>query len=99
MTSAKRGALTWAIPAALVIVVSIVISVRQGRAASDPIPRRFSGSTVILRMPSLLNTAKLPSRGRVAVIRDDAAARFYDKPVALDSIVESWRSALTAVGA
>src|SRR3954469_1427829 len=99
MTAARRGLLAWAIPAALVIVVSIVISVRQGRAASDPVPTRFSGSTVILKMPSLMNTAKLPSRVRVAVIRDDAAAKFYDKPAALDSIVDSWKSALSAVGA
>ena len=99
MTSRRRGVLAWAIPAALVVIVSLGISMRQGNAASDPIPKRFSGSTVILRMPSLLNTAKLPSRVSVAIVRDEAAAKFYNSPATLDSIVGSWRDALTAVGA
>jgi peptidoglycan/xylan/chitin deacetylase (PgdA/CDA1 family) len=99
MTSARRGVLAWAIPAALVVAISIVISVRQSRAANDATPARFSGSTVILKMPSLLNTARLPSRVSVAVVRDAAAAKFYDSPATLDSIVDSWKNALTAIGA
>jgi peptidoglycan/xylan/chitin deacetylase (PgdA/CDA1 family) len=99
MTSERRSALAWAIPAALVVIVSIVISVRQSRAASDPTPARFSGSTVILKMPSLLNTARLLSRVSVVVVRDEAAAKFYDRPATLDSIVNSWKDALVAVGA
>lgn len=99
MTSARRGMLAWAIPAALVIGISIAISVRQSRAASDAPVKRFSGSTVILKMPSLMNSAKLPTRVSVAVVRDEAAAKFYDKPATLDSIVGSWRDALEAVGA
>lgn len=99
MTNARRGVLAWAIPAALVVVVSIGISMRQGRAASDPVPKRFSGSTVILKMPSLLNSAELPSRVSVAIVRDEAAAKFYNSPAMLDSIVGSWKDALTAVGA
>ena len=99
MTSARRGVLAWAIPAALVVAISIVISVRQSRAANDATPARFSGSTVILKMPSLLNTARLPARLSVAVVRDAAAAKFYDSPATLDSIVDSWKNALTAIGA
>lgn len=99
MTSRRRGALAWAIPAALVVIVSLGISMRQGNAASDPIPKRFSGSTVILRMPSLLNTAKLPSRVSVAIVRDEAAVKFYNSPAILDSIVNAWKDALSAVGA
>jgi len=99
MTNARRGALAWVIPAALVVAVSTVISVRQSRAASDPIPARFSGSRVILKMPSLLNSARLPSRVSVAVVRDEAAAKFYNSAATLDSIVGAWKDALTAVGA
>jgi hypothetical protein len=91
--------LAWAIPAVLVVALSIAISIRQGRAASDVTPSRFSGSTVILKMPSLLNTSMLASRVSVAVIRDAAAAKFYNTPATLDSIVGSWKAALAAVGA
>ena len=99
MTSARRGVLAWAIPAALVVAISIFISIRQGRAASDASVSRFSGSTVVLKMPSLLNSARLPSRVSVAVIHDAAAAKFYNSPATLDSIVGSWKAALTAIGA
>lgn len=51
-------------------------------------------------MPSLLRNPKLPSRVRVAVVRDEAAASYYDPtPATLDRIVEAWRDALVAVGA
>src|SRR6185295_443264 len=99
MTSARRGVLAWAIPAALVVAISIFISIRQGRAASDAPVSRFSGSTVVLKMPSLLNPARLPSRVSVAVIHDAAAAKFYNSPATLDSIVGSWKAALAAIGA
>ncbi|HMI44942.1 MAG TPA: hypothetical protein VK491_02165, partial [Gemmatimonadaceae bacterium] len=99
MTNARRGTLAWVIPAALVVVVSIGISMRQARATSDPVPKRFSGSTVILKMPSLLNSARLPSRVSVAIVRDEAARKFYNSPATLDSIVSAWRDALAAVGA
>ena len=46
-------------------------------------------------MPSLLHAAAISAPVTVAVIRDDAAASFYDTPAVLDSIVESWRLALT----
>jgi peptidoglycan/xylan/chitin deacetylase (PgdA/CDA1 family) len=99
MTESRRGVLAWAIPAALVVAVSIAISVRQSRASNDVPPARFSGSRVILKTPSLLNTSKLASRVSVAIVRDEAAAKFYDSPATLDSIVTSWKNALTAIGA
>jgi peptidoglycan/xylan/chitin deacetylase (PgdA/CDA1 family) len=99
MTKARRSALAWAIPAALVVAVSTVITMRQARASSDPVPKRFSGSTVILKLPSLLRSSKLPSRVRVAIVRDQAAESFYTNKATLDSIVDSWKDALTSVGA
>jgi peptidoglycan-N-acetylglucosamine deacetylase len=99
MTKARRSALAWSIPAVLVIAVSTVITMRQARASSDPIPKRFSGSTVVLKMPSLLRKSALPSRVRVSIIRDQAAESFYTNKATLDSIVDGWKDALTAVGA
>lgn len=99
MTRARRSALAWAIPAALVVAVSIGITMRQARAGNDPVPTRFSGSRVVLKMPSLLRSSRLPSRVTVAIVRDEAAATFYTNKATLDSIVGSWKEALTAVGA
>jgi peptidoglycan/xylan/chitin deacetylase (PgdA/CDA1 family) len=100
MTRAKHSALAWGVPAALVLLLSVVITLHQARASlSDPPPKRFSGSTVVLSMPSLLRTPALPSRITVAIIRDDAAAQFYTRAATLDSITRAWKDALTAVGA
>jgi peptidoglycan/xylan/chitin deacetylase (PgdA/CDA1 family) len=99
MTRAQHSALAWGIPAAIVVLVSIGITLRQARAGSEPVPERFSGSTVVLAMPSLLGSPKLPSRVRVAVIRDEAAASFYTPAATLDTIVRAWKDALVAAGA
>lgn len=99
MTRARRSALAWAIPAALIVVVSIGITLRQARANSDPVPKRFSGSSVVLEMPSLLRSPKLPSRVTVAIVRDEAAASFYTRAATLDTIVRGWKDALVAAGA
>ena len=99
MTKARRSALAWAIPAMLVVGVSTVITMRQARASSDPVPKRFSGSTVVLNLPSLLRSSWLPARVRVAIVRDQAAESFYSNKATLDTIVNSWRDALVAVGA
>jgi peptidoglycan/xylan/chitin deacetylase (PgdA/CDA1 family) len=99
MARVSRSALAWAIPAALVVIVSIGITLRQARAGSEPVPARFSGSTVVLKMPSLLASPRLPSRVTVAIVRDEAAASFYTRAATLDSIVRRWRDALAAVGA
>lgn len=99
MSSPRHSALAWAVPAALVVAVSIGITMRQAKAGIDPAPRRFSGSTVVLGMPSLLHSPRLPQGVTVAVIRDDAAATFYNRAATLDSIVNGWKDALTAIGA
>ena len=100
MTRAKHSALAWGVPAALVVLLSIAITLRQARAgSSEPPPKRFSGSAVVLEMPSLLRSPALPSRVTIAIVRDDAAAQFYTRAASLDTIVRGWKDALTAVGA
>ena len=71
----------------------------RARAAPPTAPKRFSGSTVVLRMPSLLSQRRLPAAIRVAVVRDDDAAAYYDSPGTLDSITRRWRDLLTPRGA
>lgn len=99
MVSVRTDRLTFAIAAAVVVVSSVVLVVRRGidDAAGD-LPR-FSGSTIVAELPSLLPAARLPAKLRVAVVRDDAAASFYNSPATLDSIVEAWRVELEAIGA
>jgi peptidoglycan/xylan/chitin deacetylase (PgdA/CDA1 family) len=99
MTRVSRSALAWTISAALVVAVSLGITLRQARASKEPVPERFSGSTVILKMPSLLHSPRLPSRVTVAIVRDDAAASYYTRAATMDSIVGAWKDALAAVGA
>jgi peptidoglycan/xylan/chitin deacetylase (PgdA/CDA1 family) len=93
---------TWTIvgAAAAVIIISIVLDFWRGaeRAASELVPR-FSGSAVVAGMSSLLPTPRLSTRIRVVLVRDGAAASFYDSPAALDSIVKTWREELVAIGA
>ena len=98
----RPRATTLAIATAAVVVVVVSVLLTRGRgdaAAPGPEPPRFSGSVAVQRMPSLLHTATIPAPVTVAVIRDDAAASFYDTSAVLDSIVESWRAALVRVGA
>ena len=85
--------------ATLVVAVSVLLTLRRGDAAMRPEPARFSGSRVVQRMPSLLADARLPGSIVVNVLRDNSAASFYTAPGALDSIIDSWRSALRAAGA
>jgi peptidoglycan/xylan/chitin deacetylase (PgdA/CDA1 family) len=91
--------LVFTVAASLVVVVSVLLTLRRGDAAMRPEPARFSGSRVVQRMPSLLATSKLPAPLVVDVLRDDAAASFYTAAGALDSIVADWRTTATAVGA
>lgn len=81
-----------------VVAISLVLTMRA-RAAPVPAPARFSGSSVVLRMPSLLPQARLPARLRVSIVHDDAAAGYYDSPATLDTIVRAWRDVLAGVGA
>lgn len=91
--------IAFGVPAIAVIVISAVVTLRRSEAATRPQPARFSGSTVVQRLPSLLASAKLPEAVSVVVVRDESAASFYDSPGALDSIVSRWRLALAAAGA
>ena len=95
----RRGTIAFVASATLVVVVSVLLSMRRGDAALGPDLPRFSGSTVVARMGSLLGDAELPQRVSVAVIRDAAAAAFYDRPATLDSIIEVWRRTLAGVSA
>jgi peptidoglycan/xylan/chitin deacetylase (PgdA/CDA1 family) len=83
-----------------VLVVSVALTVRRGDAgAARAEPKRFSGSMVVLPMRPLLAAPRLEQRVRVVVVRDEAAASFYNSPATLDSTVEAWRAALSNVGA
>ena len=82
----------------LVLAVSVTLDWRRGAIEKRASPR-FSGSLVVANLPSLLPPARLPSRLRVAIVRDEAAASYYSPPAALDSIVNAWRRELTAIGA
>ena len=84
----------------VVLVVSVALTIRRGDlGAARAEPKRFSGSMVVLPMRPLLAPPRLEQRERVVVVRDDAAASFFDSPATLDSTVEAWRVALTNIGA
>jgi peptidoglycan/xylan/chitin deacetylase (PgdA/CDA1 family) len=87
------------IAAAGVLVISIALDAR--RAAREPAVElpRFSGSSVVARLPSLLPEPRLPHTLRVTVVRDEAAASFYRSHATLDTIVRAWRDELVALGA
>jgi peptidoglycan/xylan/chitin deacetylase (PgdA/CDA1 family) len=92
-----RSALLYGGTTVAILAISLVLTLRA-RAAPTAAPARFSGSSVVLRMPSLLSRRRLPARVRVAIVRDDAAAGYYDSPATLDTIVRGWRDALAAAG-
>jgi peptidoglycan/xylan/chitin deacetylase (PgdA/CDA1 family) len=94
-----RPTLTFGLPALAAVVISAAFTARRATRADAKPPEHFSGSRVVLKMPSLLASPKLPSRVRVDVVRDDAAAEFYDSPSVLDAIVRRWRDNLAATGA
>lgn len=85
-------------PAVAVVVISAFFTLRAN-ATPAPDPQRFSGSNVVMRLPSLLPAARLPAGLAVAIVRDHEAANFYDTPATLDTIIAAWRRALTASGA
>lgn len=99
MKRVRPTTLAFTLAATLVVVVSVLLTLRRGDAAIRSEPARFSGSRVVQRMPSLLADAHLPARVPVDVVRDDAAASFYTTPGALDSIIDAWRVVLAAAGA
>lgn len=85
--------------AAAVVGISIVLVVQQGRARTAEASLRVSGSATVIPMPSVLPPARLRARVRVAIIRDPGSATYYDQPARLDTILNSWKDALRAVGA
>lgn len=95
----RPGSVVFAVVGTLIVGVSVLLSMRRGDAAAGPNVRRFSGSTVVQRMGSLLADARLPQRVPVAIVRDPSAAAYYDKPAALDSIIDAWRQMLGDVDA
>ena len=99
MNRPRPTTLAFSLAAALVVAVSVLLTLRRGDAATRPEPARFSGSRVIQRMPSLLADAHLPSGLLIDVLRDESAAAFYTTPGTLDSITGTWRATLTAAGA
>ena len=85
--------------AAAVVAVGVSALFTLRDTATPAEPQRFSGSNVVMRMPSLFPAARFPSGFNVAIVRDHEAANFYDTPATLDSIVAAWRLALEASGA
>jgi hypothetical protein len=82
-----------------VLGVSVVLTLRTAQAVTPPHVEHFSGSVVVQKMPSVLESPRLASRVTVDILRDSASASFYDSPTTLDSIIAVWRGALTASGA
>jgi peptidoglycan/xylan/chitin deacetylase (PgdA/CDA1 family) len=93
------AALVFGAPGVAVVVISTIVTMRARDAAARPQPARFSGSTVIARLPSLLASPRLQDPIPVIVVRDESAASFYDSPATYDAIITSWRDALAAIGA
>ena len=92
-------AVAFGAPAIAVLLISAMLTLRRDDAVARPQPKRFSGSVVVQRLPSLLASPQLPAPVSVVVVRDEAAISFYNSPAALDSIVAAWRSVLEALGA
>jgi len=99
MRRPRPTTLAFGIAAALVVALSVLLTLRRGDAAMRPEPARFSGSRVVQRMPSLLPEPRLPVPITVDVLRDDAAASFYTSAGTFDSIVGAWRDAASSAGA
>jgi hypothetical protein len=99
MVRVGSGTLIFVISAATVVTVSIALDLRRSADAAAAAIPRFSGSSVVADLPSVLPAARLPTRLRVAIVRDVAAASYYDSPATLDSIVDAWRVELVAIGA
>jgi peptidoglycan/xylan/chitin deacetylase (PgdA/CDA1 family) len=95
----RRDAVAWTALIVAVLGVSVVITRRNAQATTPPSIAHFSGSVVVEGLPSVLEAPRLDRRVTVDILRDEESARFYDSPATLDSIIETWRSALAAAGA
>lgn len=96
-----RSTIAFGLPALVVLGVSAAVTLHTAARNAGPRspPKRFSGSTVVQRLPSLLAAPRLPETIVVAVVRDEAAATYYPSPAAFDSIIAAWRDALRIIGA
>jgi peptidoglycan/xylan/chitin deacetylase (PgdA/CDA1 family) len=99
MNAARRQWLAWSAPGAAILLISVGLTLTRADLATDPTTVRFSGSTVVRSLPSLLPSARLPARVRVHVVRDEAAARYHDGTARFDSIMQGWHDVLEAAGA
>jgi peptidoglycan/xylan/chitin deacetylase (PgdA/CDA1 family) len=61
--------------------------------------RRFPGSATVISVASRLPSATLGERVRVGILRDPASELYYDRRAMMDSIVGTWRAALSEIGA
>jgi peptidoglycan/xylan/chitin deacetylase (PgdA/CDA1 family) len=95
----KPSALVFGAPALAVLLISARITLGRVDVSSRPQPKRFSGSVVVQRLPSLLASPRLGIRIPVVVVRDEAAATYYDSPLAFDSVITVWSDVLTTLGA
>jgi len=91
-----------------ILGLAVVFRARRVRGVDGAPRRRRLGAPraeAILRChgrtadAALLATPRLDQRVRVVVVRDEAAASFYDSRATVDSTVESWRAALSNIGA
>ena len=87
MARVRFETLSFGVAAAAVFTISIALDHRRGATDANFEVPRFSGSTVVAKMPSILPAPRLPGRLRVAVVRDAAAASFYDRPATLDQLL------------
>ena len=99
MIRLRRGAVPFVGAAVAAVLISVVLQLRRSAIEAAATVPRFSGSGIVADLPSILPPARLPVRLRVAIVRDSAAASYYDAPATFDSIVDAWRTELTAIGA
>jgi peptidoglycan/xylan/chitin deacetylase (PgdA/CDA1 family) len=99
--SRRRGNVRWVVLVVLTVVGLSLALAARGERTPNRVPRvkRFAGATTVIPMPSILPAAKLPSPVRVALVRDPAAASYFAKGTAFDSIINRWTEVLRATGA
>ena len=97
----RRGSGPWIVLVAIAVVgVSVVLAARGERPPTrGAVTKRFAGSTTVIPLPSILPAARLASPVRVALVRDPAAASYFTKGAAYDSIIDRWAETLRATGA
>jgi peptidoglycan/xylan/chitin deacetylase (PgdA/CDA1 family) len=100
MKGARRGVAVGVVLVALAIIgVSVALVIWRARAEGTRAPVRFSGARTVIPMPSLLPPAQLAATVRVALVRDPAAASYYERPATFDSVISRWQQTMHAAGA